>query len=137
VVKKNCYELMMQAFPAGSGPRDRTTYMFTYLDATPSRPSLEQMLEDYWNLMPLYQVCLLSFLGNIQVTFRFIKNFSSCFSIFLCHLTPCEAGSMLFPEKFIQLKGAVWVFRFIFLLHHVCRGIFQELYSDAQFAQFC
>jgi hypothetical protein len=42
---------------------------------------------------------------------------------------------MLFPEKFIQLKGAVWVFRFIFLLHHVCRGIFQELYSDAQIAQ--
>jgi hypothetical protein len=26
---------------------------------------------------------------------------------------------MLFPEKFIQLKGAVWVFRFIFLLHCV------------------
>jgi hypothetical protein len=65
-----------EAFPAGSGPRDRTTYMFTYLDATPSRPSLEQMLEDYWNLMPLYQVCLLSFLGNIQVTFRVIKIFS-------------------------------------------------------------
>ncbi len=48
----------MQAFPAGSGPRDRTTYMFTYLDATPNRPSLEQMLEDYWDLMPPYQVSL-------------------------------------------------------------------------------
>jgi hypothetical protein len=48
----------MQAFPAGSGPRDRTTYMFTYLDATPNHPSLEQMLEDYWDLMPPYHVSL-------------------------------------------------------------------------------
>ncbi len=48
----------MQAFPAGSRPRDRTMYMFTYLDATPNRPSLEQMLEDYWDLMPPYQVSL-------------------------------------------------------------------------------
>lgn len=30
--------------------------MFTYLDATPSRPSLEDLLEDYWELMPEYQV---------------------------------------------------------------------------------
>jgi hypothetical protein len=30
--------------------------MFSYLDATPTRPSLEQMLEDYWDLMPEYQV---------------------------------------------------------------------------------
>lgn len=45
-----------QAFPAGSGPGDRTTYMFTYLDAHPDRPSLESLLEDYWQLMPKYQV---------------------------------------------------------------------------------
>jgi hypothetical protein len=32
--------------------------MFTYLDATPNCPSLEQMLEDYWDLMPPYQVFL-------------------------------------------------------------------------------
>ncbi len=49
----------MQAFPAGLGPIDKTTYMFTYFDATPNRPSLEQMLEDYWDLMPPYQVSLL------------------------------------------------------------------------------
>jgi hypothetical protein len=29
-----------EAFPAGSGPTDRTTYMFTYMDADPSRPTL-------------------------------------------------------------------------------------------------
>jgi hypothetical protein len=30
--------------------------MFTYIDAQPSRPSLEALFEDYWRLMPLYQV---------------------------------------------------------------------------------
>ena len=41
-----------EAFPAGSGPTDRTTYMFTYLDSAPHRPSLHQVMEDYWKLMP-------------------------------------------------------------------------------------
>ena len=44
-----------EAFPAGSGPKDRTTYMFTYMDADPSRPSLSSLLDDYWDLMPRYQ----------------------------------------------------------------------------------
>lgn len=30
-------QLFWEAFPSGSGPSDRTTYMFTYLDADPSR----------------------------------------------------------------------------------------------------
>ena len=29
-----------EAFPAGTDPRDRTTYMFTYVDADPRRPSV-------------------------------------------------------------------------------------------------
>ena len=41
-----------EAFPAGSGPTDRTTYCFTYLDAEPHRPSLAELMEDYWRLMP-------------------------------------------------------------------------------------
>ena len=44
-----------EAFPAGSGPLDRTTYMFTYVDADSSRPSLAKVLDDYWDLMPSYQ----------------------------------------------------------------------------------
>ena len=44
-----------EAFPAGSGPLDRTTYMFTYVDAHESRPSLAAVLDDYWTLMPSYQ----------------------------------------------------------------------------------
>ncbi|KAL2224626.1 UNVERIFIED_CONTAM: hypothetical protein Sindi_2929700, partial [Sesamum indicum] len=43
------------AFPAGSGPLDRTTYMFTYLYPEPGCPLLEELLEDYWDLMPKYQ----------------------------------------------------------------------------------
>lgn len=45
-----------EAFPAGSGLMDRTTYMFTYVDPQPGSPKLEELLEDYWNLMPNYQV---------------------------------------------------------------------------------
>lgn len=52
-------QLFWEAFPSGSGPTDRTTYMFTYVDASPERPSLEQLLEHYWSAMPQYQgICL-------------------------------------------------------------------------------
>jgi len=44
-----------EAFPAGVGPTHRTTYMFSYMEPHPARPSLEQMLEDYWRLLPAYQ----------------------------------------------------------------------------------
>jgi flavin-dependent dehydrogenase len=51
-----------EAFPAelnASSSKDsndvRTTYMFSYLDAKPERPSISEMLDDYWKLMPKYQ----------------------------------------------------------------------------------
>ncbi|KAG6750087.1 hypothetical protein POTOM_047165 [Populus tomentosa] len=44
-----------EAFPAGSGPLDRTTYMFTYVSPQPGSPKLEELLEDFWDLMPEYQ----------------------------------------------------------------------------------
>lgn len=46
----------MQAFPAGSDPTDRTTYLFTYVTPQPGAPKLEELLEDYWDLLPDYQV---------------------------------------------------------------------------------
>ncbi|KAG6748686.1 hypothetical protein POTOM_048615 [Populus tomentosa] len=46
-----------EAFPAGSGPLDRTTYMFTYVSPQPGSPKLEELLEDFWDLMPEYQDC--------------------------------------------------------------------------------
>ncbi len=41
-----------EAFPARTG---RTTYMFTYADADPQRPSFRQLLEDYLAWLPQYQ----------------------------------------------------------------------------------
>ena len=46
-----------QAFPA-QNPVDRTTYMFTYLDANERRPSLAALMELYWQTMPAYQVLM-------------------------------------------------------------------------------
>ncbi len=48
-------QLFWEAFPAGSGPTDRTTYLFTYVDADPGRPSLTALLERYWTLLESYQ----------------------------------------------------------------------------------
>ncbi|KAJ4981737.1 hypothetical protein NE237_032574 [Protea cynaroides] len=58
-----------EAFPAGSGPMDRTTYMFTYLDPQPGCPKLEDLLEDYWDLMPAYQGVSLDDLDILRVLF--------------------------------------------------------------------
>jgi len=51
-----------EAFPVGigrgmePGTSDvKTTYMFTYMDADENRPSLLQLFEDYWKLLPTYQ----------------------------------------------------------------------------------
>ena len=52
---KDRLQLFWEAFPSSSGPTDRTTYMFCYLDAHPSRPSLAQLLDIYWKEMPKYQ----------------------------------------------------------------------------------
>ena len=38
-------QLFWEAFPAGSGPTDRTTYMFTYVDPQFGCPKLEELLE--------------------------------------------------------------------------------------------
>ncbi|KAL7000044.1 hypothetical protein U1Q18_001193 [Sarracenia purpurea var. burkii] len=58
-----------EAFPAGSGPMDRTTYMFTYVDPQPGCPKLEELLEDYWDLMPNYQGVSLENLEISRVIF--------------------------------------------------------------------
>ncbi|XP_022859436.1 uncharacterized protein LOC111380178 [Olea europaea var. sylvestris] len=58
-----------EAFPAGSGPLDRTTYMFTYVDPQPGCPKLEELLEDYWDLMPKYQGTSLDNLDILRVIY--------------------------------------------------------------------
>ncbi len=47
----NC-QYFWEAFPAKDG---RTTYMFSYLDADPARPSLEYFMDEYLRLLPEYQ----------------------------------------------------------------------------------
>ncbi|GAB2233793.1 hypothetical protein Droror1_Dr00003022 [Drosera rotundifolia] len=62
-------QLFWEAFPAGSGPMDRTTYMFTYVDPQPGRPKLEDLLELYWELMPSYQGVFLEDLEIMRVVY--------------------------------------------------------------------
>ncbi|OAY35092.1 uncharacterized protein LOC110628563 isoform X1 [Manihot esculenta] len=58
-----------EAFPAGSGPIDRTIYMFTYVNPQPGLPKLEDLLEDYWDLMPKYQGVSLENLEILRVVY--------------------------------------------------------------------
>lgn len=52
-----------EAFPVNIGRNGnrpgssdvKTTYMFTYLDANEKRPDLLTMMEDYWDMLPIYQ----------------------------------------------------------------------------------
>jgi len=48
----NHCQYFWEAFPAKDG---RTTYMFSYLDAEPERPSLEYFMDEYLRLLPEYQ----------------------------------------------------------------------------------
>ncbi len=48
----NHCQYFWEAFPAKDG---RTTYMFSYLDAEPERPSLEYFMSEYLRLLPEYQ----------------------------------------------------------------------------------
>ncbi|CAN0183211.1 unnamed protein product [Pylaiella littoralis] len=64
-----------EAFPAGSGPSDRTTYMFAYMDADPRRTSLESMMDDYWDLLPKYQGVEVDDLEFQRVLFGFFPTY--------------------------------------------------------------
>ncbi|WP_416667270.1 FAD-dependent oxidoreductase [Egbenema bharatensis] len=57
-----------EAFPARDG---RTTYLFTYVDAHPDRPSLENLFDDYWRLLPEYQQVELADLDIKRALFGF------------------------------------------------------------------
>ncbi|GIL77743.1 hypothetical protein Vretimale_6651 [Volvox reticuliferus] len=73
--KFNLAQYFWEAFPAASGPTDRTTYMFTYLTADSYRPPLAAMLEDYWRLMPQYQGVQLEDVTFKRVLFGFFPTF--------------------------------------------------------------
>lgn len=75
---QNQRQYFWEAFPAKDG---RTTYMFTYMDAHPSRPSLEALFEDYFRLLPQYQNVELS-----QLQFQ-----RALFGFFPCYRQPLKA----------------------------------------------
>lgn len=50
-IEDHC-QYFWEAFPARDG---RTTYMFTYADLHPQRPSLEKLFQDYLQRLPNYQ----------------------------------------------------------------------------------
>ncbi|KAF7815389.1 lycopene beta/epsilon cyclase [Senna tora] len=68
-VGKSEAQYFWEAFPAGSGPMDRTTYMFTYVEPQPMAPKLEELLEEYWDLMPEYQGVSLDNLEILRVIY--------------------------------------------------------------------
>ncbi len=69
---QNQCQYFWEAFPARDG---RTTYMFTYLDAHPKRPSLEFFMEEYLRLLPEYQNVELSQLKFERFLFGFFPSY--------------------------------------------------------------
>jgi flavin-dependent dehydrogenase len=53
--KDTALQYFWEAFPTGSYASERTTYLFTYLDAKPQRPSVSDIYDSYWDLLPRYQ----------------------------------------------------------------------------------
>ncbi|NER47629.1 MAG: FAD-binding oxidoreductase [Symploca sp. SIO1A3] len=68
----NQCQYFWEAFPARDG---RTTYLFTYLDAHPERPSLEFFCEEYLRLLPEYQNVELSQIDFKRVLFGFFPSY--------------------------------------------------------------
>lgn len=69
---QNQCQYFWEAFPARDG---RTTYLFTYLDAHPQRPSLEFLFEEYLRLLPDYQGIELAQLHFQRVLFGFFPSY--------------------------------------------------------------
>ncbi|KAK9789952.1 hypothetical protein WJX73_001292 [Symbiochloris irregularis] len=69
-------QLMWQAFPAAGG-RDRTVYMFAYADADKRRPSIESMLDRYFELLPRVCGMPLDFLSFKRFLFAGLPSYGS------------------------------------------------------------
>jgi lycopene cyclase CruP len=69
---QNQCQYFWEAFPARDG---RTTYLFTYMDAHPQRPSLEAFFENYLRLLPQYQQVEIEQLQFKRALFGFFPTF--------------------------------------------------------------
>lgn len=70
----NHCQYFWEAFPAKDG---RTTYMFSYLDAEPERPSLEYFMSEYLRLLPEYQGIELNELDFKRFLFGFFPAYKN------------------------------------------------------------
>ena len=70
-LQKQC-QYFWEAFPARDG---RTTYLFTYIDATPNRLTLEELFTDYFQLLPEYQQVKLEQLKFVRALFGFFPSY--------------------------------------------------------------
>ncbi|GJN16207.1 hypothetical protein PR202_gb03170 [Eleusine coracana subsp. coracana] len=104
------------AFPAGSGPTDRTTYMFTYVDPKFGGPKLEELLELFWDLMPSYQDVSLEDLDIRRVIYGIFPTFRDRYSLGpslmlfrwqknICQSTPCQLHLTVSYRHVISLIG--------------------------------
>ncbi len=69
---QNQCQYFWEAFPARDG---RTTYLFTYVDAHPARPSLQALFDDYFRLLPEYQGVRLDQLQFQRALFGFFPSY--------------------------------------------------------------
>jgi lycopene cyclase CruP len=69
---QNQCQYFWEAFPARDG---RTTYLFSYMDVCPERPSLEFLFEEYLRLLPEYQNVELSQLQFERSLFGFFPSY--------------------------------------------------------------
>lgn len=101
--------------------------MFTYVDAQPQRPSLLQMLERYWELLPAYQSVSLEQLEVQRVLFGFFPAYraSPTPPAFARVLPVGDAGGLQSPLSFGGF-GALTRH-----LDRVASGLERALQSDA------
>ena len=122
-----------EAFPSGSGPADRTTYMFTYIDAQPTRPSLLTMMEEYWKQMPVYQVRTLASAITPHLLLRnpwWLLRLSQTHVCQMCFVGVCETvvgqgsdNSAMHCCLLLVSVKTEWVF---VLVHLLCWGKVHE-----------
>uniref|UniRef100_A0A0E0IBZ9 Uncharacterized protein n=1 Tax=Oryza nivara TaxID=4536 RepID=A0A0E0IBZ9_ORYNI len=97
----NFSPIVRQGFPAGSGPTDRTTYMFTYVDPHSGGPKLEELLETFWDLMPAYEDVVLENLDIMRVIFGIFPTYRNRHAISLLrkpvgctHFSPLTSNAL-------------------------------------------
>ncbi|MEM6501271.1 MAG: FAD-binding oxidoreductase [Cyanobacteria bacterium P01_C01_bin.89] len=127
--KKSAYQYFWEAFPASSG---RTTYMFTYVDASRDRPTLKQLFADYYDQMPAYQ----GLEGNPDALWRSLEVKRALFGMFPSYKNsplsaPCDR--LIFVGDSSGCQSPLSFGGFAALLRHLPRltdGIHSALTSE-------